>query len=614
LTAFLVHLHDAPDAVRGQTPGWAKGLQGLSSRGPAGTHELDLPGISFGVATRWLGARGRGRLQPIRADDDRIVVVFDGRLHDPVRLRRALGLGKDADSLSDAELVAAAYRRFSDRFLSYLHGEFALILHDTVARRTFAARDTLGARILYWGRTRTGILVSNDLPAMRATGLVDDRLDRLSIADFLLHGKLDFFDKARTPFRGVHAIEPATALVVSDSQQKLLRYGRFSDLLGHVPVPKPGEVAEAFRAIMREVVAERMDADSVLVPLSGGLDSTTIAAAAMHAFRSGSGRARPVARTALASPTDPEREFAQRAAAFIGIDHALDFLDYSQLLSAPEPKWYPVVEFFGVGSDGPARPAAANADIALFGTAGDSLLYPERTSWLALLFRHGISHALFARGALAAQQRTLPIGTGLRTPAAQRGPRIDFDRTTPHELPKWLQPALVRDLALAERWEASQRWRPPDELHPERPNAQLWLQWPNWFSGSRPVHSTQTPAEWSDPFLDFRVISFVFSIPVEPWMHKKYLSRAAGAGVLPEELLRRPKVPAGNYLAPRIKALDRRVLDGWEMAHDLDEFIDRAAIPPIDIDVEGRMEYLNLRPLMLQRWCQTLDDWRPWMH
>ncbi len=614
MTAYLVHIGDPIESLPAFQPAWMRAASRLAPHSAVGVNDLQAAGARFAVATRCVGARGRASLQPAVSGRDGVVVVFDGRLHDPDRFRAIMGLGRDFDSRADAELVAEAYERFDDRMLAMLRGEFTLVIHEPRRRRTIVARDILGTRYVYWAKTEAGILVSNDLPTLRASGLVDDRLDEVAMVDFLLHGRLDYFDKVRTPFRGIHAIEPACGLIVSTDGNRIIRHGTFGDLLCASSRLRPDEIPGAFRALMREVIAERMDVDAVDVPMSGGLDSTTIAAIAMDLHRSGGARARPSARTTLASRDDRERHYAELAASHIGIEHTLNVLDSSSILAAPEAMWYPVPSIFGTpvadrDPDHGDPPPSPKPPLVLTGASADTLLHHERSTWLRLLIAHGPFHALHAHHVLRAERRSLAIGTGIFAPRSERAPLLGLDRWHVPSLPRWLRPEVVKQLRIRERLEDYRAWRPPDALHPQKPNAQFWLQLPNWAPDIVPVHLQQPRADWTDPFLDFRIISFIFSIPVEPWMHRKRLLRVAGRGLLPDELLDRPKAPAGNYFAAMVRGRYSEALNHWRMSPMLGEIIDRAAIPPIDIDAEGEVGFINLRPLMLQRWVGTLNDW-----
>jgi len=61
---------------------------------------------------------------------------------------------------------------------------------------------------------------------------------------------------------------------------------------------------------------------------------------------------------------------------------------------------------------------------------------------------------------------------------------------------------------------------------------------------------TRQPLEVRLPILDTRVLRYVFSVPAIPWCQHKQLPRVAYRGILPDQILDRPKTPlAGFYEA-----------------------------------------------------------------
>lgn len=609
MTAFLLQFGDAISAGQPAPAHWEDALAKLAYRGPHGLSTITVEHARFSAANRRLSQRDRDLRQPLVERDSRVVVVFDGRLDAARDLAASLGIPQGGPLPADTELVAKCYLRHGEDFLARLDGEFALALYDINRRTLIAARDMFGSRMLYWAKTSTGLYLSNELPAIRTIPGVDDALDHLAVADYLILGLVDTFDKARTPFRGIHALPPANCLSATGASQQIHRYRHFLQLLRPVPGIKPREAPEAFREAMSAAVAERLDVDRAVIPLSGGLDSTTIAATAVRVCRSGHAQSRLKFWTGLDSADDEESTFARSAATHLGVPQEFVLTNPESLLARPRPSWYPATHFFVNAQDDPVDRMYANADIVLYGCAADSAVYPEQTTLLELLRVHGSRHALHAWRTLRAQCRSISFGTGFR-----RG-RIVSDRVVVNRmlhltnLPIWLNREFAADCNLDERLAESLRWRPPDELHSVYPNAQFLLQWSNWFYGSFPVDTVYSPPEWTDPFLDHRVLSVLFALPPEPWRFRKFLLREAGRGLLPDDLLARPKVPGGNFVARWINALDRSAVDDWQLSPALASFIDRAAVPPIDMAIEGTNAYLNFRPLMLQRWYSRLRDW-----
>lgn len=570
---------------------------------------LQLDGFRVGVATRHLSPRDARVVQPWVDPVTGVLVAMDGRLDAATELAARLGVRDGSLTPSDAELVARAYARYGSGFAAQIHGEFAFVVYDPQERLALAARDTLGSRMVYWARTPTGVVISNELPALRRFPGVEDNLDPLAIADFLMHGYVDYFDKQRTPFASIRALPPSECLVVRDGDIRVRRYRSFGEMLHQVRGLRPSEIPDAFREAFAQALEERMEASSVLIPLSGGLDSTTIAATAKLLCDRGRTRAQLTAITNLASESDPEGAFAREVANSLGLEHRLAVIRPGTFLGDGAPTWYPQLSFFSQPHDSEAKAETPQFDITIFGSAGDSVVYQERSTWIGLLRQYGLRHAGHAWLTLRASGRSISWGTGLQSGRLRHGPGVDFDWAMPHGRPSWLVPSFVSDYRLDQRWADNLRWRPVDELHPVYPHAQAMLQWANWFGGYFDVGMECTPSEWTDPFLDFRVISLCFSLPPEPWMFRKHLLREVGSGLLPDSVLKRPKTPAGNYVAPWVRAADRRILDGWQMAPELAAFVDRDAIPPIDAETEGRNAYMNFRPLMLQRWFAGLGQW-----
>ena len=92
------------------------------------------------------------------------VVVFDGRLDDRNDLRALVDDHANATiSVTDAELVAAAYDAFGESFLKHLNGDFALALFDGRRRTLILARDAIGLRPLYYHRTGETILFASEI-------------------------------------------------------------------------------------------------------------------------------------------------------------------------------------------------------------------------------------------------------------------------------------------------------------------------------------------------------------------------------------------------------------------------------------------------------------------
>ena len=129
----------------------ARGVALLAHRGPDGRGTWVAPDGRVGLGSARLGiidlVTGD---QPIASEDERLHVVVNGEFYDHERIQRELeGRGHRLRTRSDSEVVLHLYEELGTACLKHLRGEFAFILWDEPNGLLFAARDRLGACLLY---------------------------------------------------------------------------------------------------------------------------------------------------------------------------------------------------------------------------------------------------------------------------------------------------------------------------------------------------------------------------------------------------------------------------------------------------------------------------------
>ena len=259
-------------------------------RGPDEGGELIRPGL--GLASRRLSIVGLedGR-QPIFNEDRSIAVVYNGELFDhPEQRQRLEGLGHRFRTHCDTELLVHLWEQHGRDMFRYLRGQFAFALIDFNQRTLILARDQLGICPLYWARRENCLYFGSEIKALLAGGQVRPELDPLA-----LDHVFSFFalGTRRTMFAGVSALLPGSFMEI-----RLPAAGRAAEISEHrywePDFPDAGDerrdspeklVAE-FGEIMEEAVRLRLRADVPVVSyLSGGVDSTAVAALASHELK-----------------------------------------------------------------------------------------------------------------------------------------------------------------------------------------------------------------------------------------------------------------------------------------------------------------------------------------
>ncbi|MFP5223899.1 MAG: asparagine synthase (glutamine-hydrolyzing) [Acidobacteriota bacterium] len=221
-----------------------------------------------------------GGAQPMRGPGGLTSVSFNGEIYGYQDAKRALPDYPFATS-SDTEVILALYRRHGAAAPEHLPGMFAFALWDEERQSLLCARDRFGEKPLYYAFGPGGeLLVASEIKALAASGLIDPVLDLDALGHYLTYL---YIHPSRTAYANVFTLPPAHSLEWRDGQVTVRPYWRLPEVDDSIGEK---EAVERFRELMERSVARQMVADvPVGVLLSGGLDSSTIAALA--ARRSG---------------------------------------------------------------------------------------------------------------------------------------------------------------------------------------------------------------------------------------------------------------------------------------------------------------------------------------
>jgi asparagine synthase (glutamine-hydrolysing) len=224
-----------------------------------------------------VGLAHRGRAvddkQPVTDAVHDGALVLDGRLDDVDALRRALGAHRAAP---DAELALAAWTARGGDPVDRLAGDFAVALWDGRTRTLACARDACGVKPLFYHWDGRRLLFASEIAALFADPGVARRPDAATIADFLL---MDFRDPGATFFAGIRRVPAGHTLAVNERGATLRRW--WTPRLADAPARSAETHHAAFAERFTRAVADRLrDAPSAGVLLSGGIDSTLVAAVA----------------------------------------------------------------------------------------------------------------------------------------------------------------------------------------------------------------------------------------------------------------------------------------------------------------------------------------------
>lgn len=253
----------------------------LRHRGP------DDEGVYVDQATQLaLGARRlsvidvEGGHQPLSNEQGDVWAVLNGEIYNHPSLQHYLRQhGHRLATGTDTEVLVHLYEEYGDELVHALEGMFAFALWDQRRRRLLIGRDRFGEKPLFYVE-RAGVLsFASELSALCEGPDVDGDLDEEAVDAFFVLGYVPGPD-AILP--DVHQLPPGHLLTWDAAARRstVRPYWSPPSYAPRPPEPQDELVAET-RRLLEASVRSRMVADVPLgVFLSGGVDSSLIAALA----------------------------------------------------------------------------------------------------------------------------------------------------------------------------------------------------------------------------------------------------------------------------------------------------------------------------------------------
>ncbi len=571
------------------------------------------------IGSSQMPSGGDGDKQPASLDN-RLWIVADVRLDARPELIEKLKKQSDnasgiSPSTPDADLILQAYSAWGDACVDHLLGDFSFAIWDSTRQRLFCARDQMGVKPFFYAHLGSLVVFSNTLECVRRHPAVSRKLNDLGIADFLLFEMNQ--DPATTTFADVNRLPAAHILECDRNSFSVRRYWTLS-VLEPIIFKHEHEYIERFLELLDQAVVDRMPADNAGIMLSGGLDSSTIAASARRVVTKFDNKTELFAYTSVLNNLIPDKEghFASLVAKKLDIPVVLQALDEYRLFDrAGEPECLqsePENSAWPGNYVDQLREISKKSKVALNGQGSDPGFASRITVHFAQLFKQrryfqALTDATEYLGAKGRFSRLYLRGRwGILT--SNQNPFYAF--------PGWLNKDFEKKLGLRDRWMTYEvsSWdaikRQESTVSGFRPEAVMVMSdvgWQKTFEEFDPG-VTRIPVEVRYPFFDLRLIDFLLRLQRLPWCCDKEMLRRAGRGVLPELVRLRPKSPLRHD--PTLAVLEKAEsawVDRFETIPDLDRYIDRTKVPPVYMEKIPGKAWLNLRPLSLKFWLQGID-------
>jgi len=552
-------VHRGPDEegyfVNGRDPrcGADVPLHGLRGRDGAG---------AVGLAHRRLSiidlATGQ---QPLCNEDGQVWVSFNGEIYNFPGLKAELeALGHVFHTNSDTETIVHAWEEWGAEAVKRFRGMFAFALWDERQQVLWLGRDRLGKKPLYYAAEGGRFAFGSEIKTILQLPGVDRTIDLTAMSDYLTLG---YVPAPKSIFRSIRKLPQAHYALVTASDVRIEPYWDIS----FTPVrhERPEVFMEEIVADLREAVEMRMMSEVPLGAfLSGGVDSSAVVG--LMAGLS----ANPVKTSSISFSVAAydETEYARLIAKQFETEHFEHHVTPEAVPIIEKLAWHydePFADSSAVPTYYVSRTARDHVTVALSGDGGDENFAGYRRYWFDLrenavrnLVPRPLRGPLFGTlGRLYPKADYLPqifrgkafISNVARDPVAAY--LFSNSAFKEDEKPRLLRPEIQREL---EGYRTLDLWRRTYEAAQAEDHLSrlLYLDMKLYMCDDILVKvdraSMAVALEVRCPVLDHVFMEKVARIPSTMKIvgkEKKWIFKKALEGLLPNEVLYRPKMGFG---------------------------------------------------------------------
>jgi asparagine synthase (glutamine-hydrolysing) len=252
----------------------------LAHRGPDGEGFWINNNSNVGLAHRRLAIidLSAAAAQPMHFAA-RYSIVYNGEIYNYKELRSDLQkLGYHFKTESDTEVILAGYDFYKESCVKYFDGMFAFGIWDEETQTLFCARDIFGEKPFYYFLEKDAFVFASEMKAMWALG-VDKTIEEKMMVNYIALGYVqDAANKSKTFYKNIFSLPPAHIGLFTFAEMRF-KISRYKDIdRHHTSKISENDAIEKLNQLLQTSINNRLRSDvPVGSSLSGGLDSSTIA-------------------------------------------------------------------------------------------------------------------------------------------------------------------------------------------------------------------------------------------------------------------------------------------------------------------------------------------------
>ncbi|MEE0450385.1 asparagine synthase (glutamine-hydrolyzing) [Collinsella stercoris] len=250
-------------------------------RGPdmGGTHIKD--GVALGFRRLSILDLTEAGAQPMGNEDGSVFVVFNGEIYNFQELRAELeAAGHTFHCDADTEVLVHGYEEWGEGLVERLRGMYGFVVHDMRSGKLFGARDIFGIKPFYYYQSDEGdLLFGSEIKSFLEHPHFKKAVNKKALRPYLT---MQFPATDETFFAGVYKLPAAHCFTfdIASGRMDVRRYWD-ADFSDDNSKTFDEYVEECDRVVHESVAAHRIADVKVGSFLSGGVDSSYIAACLM---------------------------------------------------------------------------------------------------------------------------------------------------------------------------------------------------------------------------------------------------------------------------------------------------------------------------------------------
>ena len=190
--------------------------------------------------------------QPMRTEDGRLVITFNGEIYNYRELREELkGRGHSFRTRSDTEVLLHGYSEYGVKILDRLRGMFAFVIWDTRKKELFGARDMFGIKPFYYAQAGGSFIYGSEIKSILEYPGYEREVNLEALEQYM---SFQYSVLPETFFKGIFRLPAGHYMIWKDGKLRTRRY--FDPMLTPVKA-KDREKEEGRKTVGEKAVWEK---------------------------------------------------------------------------------------------------------------------------------------------------------------------------------------------------------------------------------------------------------------------------------------------------------------------------------------------------------------------